>query len=456
MYLSEAIQQKWQPVLDHPELPKVTDGYKRAVTAMVLENQEKALKEDAAFLSEAAPANATGSNVQNWNPILISLVRRALPNLIAYDVCGVQPMSGPTGLIFAMRSRYATQAGTEALFDEADSDFSGRNAAGSATGGYSTTAHAGSNPGVLNDGSPGTYTAGTAMTTAAAEALGDASGNAFAEMAFSIEKSTVTAKSRALKAEYTMELAQDLKAIHGLDAETELSNILSAEILAEINREVIRSIYIGAEFGQADNDNSNGAINTTTAGIFDLDTDSNGRWSVERFKGLMFAVERDANTIAQRTRRGKGNIIICSSDVASALQMAGVLDYTPALNNNLNVDDTGNTFAGVLNGKFKVYIDPYSANLGANASPTKQYYVVGFKGASPYDSGIFYCPYVPLQMVRAVGQDSFQPKIGFKTRYGLVANPFAGAGSGDSITADGLTAANSNRYYRRCQVANIM
>ena len=456
MYLSEAIQQKWQPVLDHPELPKVTDGYKRAVTAMVLENQEKALKEDAAFLSEAAPANATGSNVQNWNPILISLVRRALPNLIAYDVCGVQPMSGPTGLIFAMRSRYATQAGTEALFDEADSDFSGRNAAGSATGGYSTTAHAGSNPGVLNDGSAGTYTAGTAMTTAAAEALGDASGNAFAEMAFSIEKSTVTAKSRALKAEYTMELAQDLKAIHGLDAETELSNILSAEILAEINREVIRSIYIGAEFGQADNDNSNGAINTTTAGIFDLDTDSNGRWSVERFKGLMFAVERDANTIAQRTRRGKGNIIICSSDVASALQMAGVLDYTPALNNNLNVDDTGNTFAGVLNGKFKVYIDPYSANLGANASPTKQYYVVGFKGASPYDSGIFYCPYVPLQMVRAVGQDSFQPKIGFKTRYGLVANPFAGAGSGDSITADGLTAANANRYYRRTQVANIM
>ena len=456
MYLSEAIQQKWQPVLDHPELPKVTDGYKRAVTAMVLENQEKALKEDAAFLSEAAPANQTGSNVQNWNPILISLVRRALPNLIAYDVCGVQPMSGPTGLIFAMRSRYATQAGTEALFDEADSDFSGRNAAGSATGGYSATAHAGSNPGVLNDGSPGTYTAGTGMTTAAAEALGDASGNAFAEMAFSIEKSTVTAKSRALKAEYTMELAQDLKAIHGLDAETELSNILSAEILAEINREVVRSIYVGAEFGQADNDNSNGAINTTTAGIFDLDTDSNGRWSVERFKGLMFAVERDANTIAQRTRRGKGNIIICSSDVASALQMAGVLDYTPALNNNLNVDDTGNTFAGVLNGKFKVYIDPYSANLGANASPTKQYYVVGFKGASPYDSGIFYCPYVPLQMVRAVGQDSFQPKIGFKTRYGLVANPFAGAGSGDNITADGLTAANSNRYYRRVQVANIM
>ena len=458
MFLSEHIQTKWQPVLDHPDLPEVKDNYKRAVTSVILENQEKALREDEAFLSEAAPANATGSGVTNWNPILISLVRRAMPNLIAYDVCGVQPMSGPTGLIFAMRSRYATQGGTEALFNEADSDFTGRNAAGSATGGFSATAQAGTNPAILNDGSPGTYTTGTAMTTAKAEALGDASGNAFAEMAFSIEKSTVTAKSRALKAEYTMELAQDLKAIHGLDAETELSNILSAEILAEINREVVRSIYIGAEFGQADNDNSDAAINTTNAGIFDLDTDSNGRWSVERFKGLMFALERDANTIAQRTRRGKGNVIICSSDVASALQMAGVLDYQSSLSNSLNVDDTGNTFVGVLNGKFKVYIDPYSANLGGNASPTKQFYVVGFKGSSPYDAGIFYCPYVPLQMVRAVGQDTFQPKIGFKTRYGLVANPFAGSdvtGTG-AITADGLTAANSNRYYRRVQVANIM
>ena len=458
MFLSEHIQTKWQPVLDHPDLPEVKDNYKRAVTSVILENQEKALREDEAFLSEAAPANATGSGVTNWNPILISLVRRAMPNLIAYDVCGVQPMSGPTGLIFAMRSRYATQGGTEALFNEADSDFTGRNAAGSATGGFSATAQAGTNPAILNDGSPGTYTTGTAMTTAKAEALGDASGNAFAEMAFSIEKSTVTAKSRALKAEYTMELAQDLKAIHGLDAETELSNILSAELLAEINREVVRSIYIGAEFGQADNDNSDAAINTTNAGIFDLDTDSNGRWSVERFKGLMFALERDANTIAQRTRRGKGNVIICSSDVASALQMAGVLDYQSSLSNSLNVDDTGNTFVGVLNGKFKVYIDPYSANLGGNASPTKQFYVVGFKGSSPYDAGIFYCPYVPLQMVRAVGQDSFQPKIGFKTRYGLVANPFAGTdvtGTG-AITADGLTAANSNRYYRRVQVANIM
>jgi len=460
MFLSEAIQNKWQPVLDHPDLPKITDSYKRAVTSVILENQEKALKEDAAFLSEAAPSNATGASIQNWNPILISLVRRAMPNLIAYDICGVQPMSGPTGLIFAMRSRYSTQGGTEALFDEADTDFSGRNAAGSSVDGFSSTAHSGENPAVLNDspipGAGPNYTVGTGMTTAAAEALGDASGNAFAEMAFSIEKSTVTAKSRALKAEYTMELAQDLKAIHGLDAETELSNILSAEILAEINREVVRTIYRTAEVGAADNDNSNAAINTTTAGIFDLDTDSNGRWSVERFKGLMFQLERDANTIAQRTRRGKGNIIICSSDVASALQMAGVLDYAPALNNNLNVDDTGNTFAGVLNGRYKVYIDPYSANLSSNASPAKQYYVVGYKGTSPYDSGLFYCPYVPLQMVRAVGQDSFQPKIGFKTRYGLVANPFAGASSGSAITADGVGNANANRYYRRVQVTNIM
>jgi len=463
MFLSESIQNKWQPVLDHPDLPKIGDSYKRAVTSVILENQEKSLKEDAQFMSESAPANATGSSISNWNPILISLVRRAMPNLIAYDICGVQPMSGPTGLIFAMRSRFSSQSGTEALFEEADTDFSGRSAGGSSENGFSSTAHSGENPAVLNDapipGAGPNYTVGTGMTTAAAEGLGHGSdASQFAEMAFSIEKSTVTAKSRALKAEYTMELAQDLKAIHGLDAETELSNILSAEILAEINREVVRSIYRTAEVGAADNDNSDGAINTTTAGIFDLDTDSNGRWSVERFKGLMFQVERDANTIAQRTRRGKGNIIICSSDVASALQMAGVLDYTPALNNNLNVDDTGNTFAGVLNGKYKVYIDPYAANLASNASPTKQYYVVGYKGTSPYDAGIFYCPYVPLQMVRAVGQDSFQPKIGFKTRYGLVANPFAGSdvtGTG-SITADGLTALSSNRYYRRVQVTNIM
>jgi hypothetical protein len=447
MYLSEQLVKKWQPVLEHPELPKVTDSYKRAVTAVILENQERAIKEDRAFMSESAPQNSTdASYVQNWDPIMISLVRRAMPNLIAYDICGVQPMTGPTGLIFAMRAKYSSQsAAAEALFDAADTDFSGRNAAGSSTGGFSSTADSGTNPGLLNDSPAGTYTTGTGMTTAAAEALGDAAGNSFAEMAFSIEKSTVTAKSRALKAEYTMELAQDLKAIHGLDAETELANILSAEILAEINREIVRTIYINSEKGAQTG-------NVTTAGIFDLDTDSNGRWSVERFKGLMFQVEREANSIAQRTRRGKGNILITSSDVASALQMAGVLDYTPALNNNLNVDDTGNTFAGILNGRYKVYIDPYSAN-----STAKQYFVVGYKGSSQYDAGIFYCPYVPLQMVRAVGQDTFQPKIGFKTRYGIQANPFAEAGaSTQNAVINGAGSANANRYYRKVQVANLM
>ena len=447
MYLSEQLVKKWAPVLEHPELPKVTDSYKRAVTAVILENQERALREDRAFMSEAAPTNSTdASYVQNWDPILISLVRRAMPNLIAYDIAGVQPMTGPTGLIFAMRAKYTSQASSaEALFDAADTDYSGRNKAGSATGGFSTTADSGTNPALLNDSPAGTYTTGVGMSTAAAEALGDSSANSFAEMAFSIEKSTVTAKSRALKAEYTMELAQDLKAIHGLDAETELANILSAEILAEINREVVRTIYINSEIGAA--------AGTTTAGIFDLDTDSNGRWSVERFKGLMFQVEREANTIAQRTRRGKGNILITSSDVASALQMAGVLDYTPALNNNLNVDDTGNTFAGILNGRYKVYIDPYSAN----ANTAKQFFVVGYKGTSQYDAGIFYCPYVPLQMVRAVGQDSFQPKIGFKTRYGIQANPFAEIGASDANAAiNGAGSANANRYYRKVQVINLM
>ena len=458
MYLSETYEKKWQPVLEHPDLPKISDSYRRAVTATILENQERAQKEDAAFMTEAAPTNATGSSISNWDPILISLVRRAMPNLIAYDIAGVQPMTGPTGLIFAMRSRFTSQTGNEALFDEADTDFSARNAAGDSTEGQEAGAtgseaggHTGTNPALLNDSPAGAFTKGTAMTTATAEALGDdSSNNVFAEMAFSIEKSTVTAKSRALKAEYTMELAQDLKAIHGLDAETELANILSAEILAEINREVVRTVYINAEKGASAN---TGTVNTTTEGVFDLDTDSNGRWSVERFKGLMFQVEREANVIAQRTRRGKGNMIICSSDVASALQMAGVLDYAPALNNNLNVDDTGNTFAGVLNGRFKVYIDPYSANNTA-----KQYFVVGYKGTSPYDAGLFYCPYVPLQMVRAVGQDTFQPKIGFKTRYGLIANPFAetGAASGAVTAVNDDGSANSNRYYRRVQVANLM
>ena len=445
MYNSENLQEKWQPVLAHPDLPEIKDNYKKAVTSIILENQEKAMKEDNAFLSEAAPTNSGfgGSNMQAYDPILISLVRRAMPNLIAYDVASVQPMTGPTGLIFAMKSRFSTQGGTEALFNEPDSGFSNDDAAGD----LNSTAMTGTNPAVLNDASPGTYitggadygsTTGGGMTTAEGEALGDAAANSFAEMAFSIEKSTVTAKSRALKAEYTMELAQDLKAIHGLDAETELSNILSSEILAEINREVIRTIYVSAKKGAS--------INTTTAGIFDLDTDSNGRWSVEKFKGLMFQIERDANVIAQETRRGKGNMIITSSDVASALQMAGVLDYAPALNNNLQVDDTGNTFAGVLNGRYRVYIDPYAANNAA-----KQYYVVGYKGTSPYDAGIFYCPYVPLQMVRAVGENTFQPKIGFKTRYGVAQNPFA-----TSSATDVVPGANDNTYYRRVQVANLM
>jgi len=441
MYLTENLQEKWQPVLEHPDLPKIEDAYKRAVTTVILENQEKAVREDRSFMTEAAPANATGSSVDNWDPVLISLVRRAMPNLIAYDICGVQPMTGPTGLIFAMKSRFGSQAGAEALFNEADSDFSARDAAGN-TG--SPDAQSGTNPATLNDSpSAGTYTTGSGMTTAQAETLGDGS-DEFAEMAFSIDKVTVTAKSRALKAEYTMELAQDLKAIHGLDAETELANILSSEILAEINREVVRTIYSHAKAGAQ--------VNTTTAGIFDLDTDSNGRWSVEKFKGLLFQLERDANAIGQLTRRGKGNIIICSADVASALQMSGVLDYAPALATNLNVDDTGNTFAGVLNGKFKVYVDPYAANISAS-----QYYVIGYKGTSPYDSGLFYCPYVPLQMVRAVGQNSFQPKIGFKTRYGMVQNPFATSDGDGALDNSGAVAAGkANLYYRRVKVTNLM
>ena len=421
MFNSQNLQEKWAPVLEHGDLPKIDNPYKKAVTAVILENQEKAAKEDKAFLGEIA--NITGdSAVANWDPILISLVRRAMPNLIAYDICGVQPMTGPTGLIFAMKSRFTSNSGTEALFNEADSDFSG-------TGTMSGSL----NPGLMNDTTT-SVTTGTGIATATAEAS-----SSFAEMAFSIEKSTVTAKTRQLKAEYTMELAQDLKAIHGLDAETELANILSAEILAEINREVVRTIYEKAKKGAN--------INTTTSGTFDLDTDSNGRWSVEKFKGLMFQVERDANVIAQETRRGKGNIIICSSDVASALQMAGVLDYTPALNNSLNVDDTGNTFAGTLNGRYKVYIDPYASNNTA-----AQYYVVGYKGTSPYDAGMFYCPYVPLQMVRAVGEDTFQPKIGFKTRYGLIRNPFAESSAQASDTGTD----QANIYYRMVKVTNLM
>ena len=425
--LTETIANKWSAVVDHPDLPEIKDAYKKHVTSVLLENQERALMEEKQALWEAVPANNMGAgfsgqvnspanaNLAGYDPILISLVRRAMPNLMAYDVCGVQPMTGPTGLIFAMKSNYSTQGGTEALFNEADTDFAGS----------SITAHAGTNP----VASP--YTTGVGIATGDAEKLGDT--YAFGEMAFSIEKTTVSAKTRGLKAQYTVELAQDLKAVHGLDAEGELANILSQEILFEINREVIRTIYNAAQAGA-----QTGA--TTTYGTFDLDTDSNGRWSVERFKGLLFQIERDCNSIAQTTRRGKGNILIVSADVASALSMAGILDYTPALSTTLNVDDTGNTFAGVLNGKIKVYVDPYSANLNT----ASQFYVAGYKGTSPYDAGMFYCPYVPLQMVRAVDPATFQPKIGFKTRYGLVTNPFT------SLTTD------TNTYYRRVKVTNLM
>ncbi len=456
----QQLTEKWAPLLDHEGSGVIKDNHRRNVTAVLLENQEQMLQEESSFLSEASPTNSAGTGgfsgsstaagpVAGFDPVLISLIRRAMPNLVAYDLAGVQPMSGPTGLIFAMRSRYTNQSGTEALFNEPDTAFSGQDSDQSLTGGqtdqaagFGTGSQSGSNPAVLNPvGSATTsaYNVGQGMATGESEALGDAAANAFQEMAFSIEKVTVTAKSRALKAEYSLELAQDLKAIHGLNAEAELANILSTEILAEINREVIRSIYKVAEQGAT--------LNTATAGEFDLDVDSNGRWSVEKFKGLLFQIERDANAIAQRTRRGKGNVVLCSADVASALTMAGILDYTPALNANLNVDDTGNTFAGTLAGKYKVYIDPFAANNAAN-----QYYVVGYKGSSPYDAGMFYCPYVPLQMVRAVGQDTFQPKIGFKTRYGMVANPFAEG----TTQGMGRLLANSNRYYRRVTVKNLM
>ena len=428
MFLSENIQQKWSAILDHPDLPQIKDNYKRQVTAVLLENQEKSLREERQALFETAPTNniSATSGIDKYDPILIGLVRRAMPNLMAYDICGVQPMTGPTGLIFAMRSMYGSERNNtstrrEALFNEANTSFSS-----------SFTNAEGNNP------VSGTYNTANATNTGAMEGQ-----DTFGEMSFSIDKTTVTAKSRALKAEYTVELAQDLKAIHGLDAEAELSNILSQEFMFEINREVVRTIYKVAKTGSP---------STATAGTFDLDIDSNGRWSVERFKGLLFNIERDANHIAQDTRRGKGNFIVCSADVASALAMSGVLDYTPALSTNLNVDDTGNTFAGVLNGRFRVYIDPYSANLGAS----NQFYMVGYKGSSPYDAGMFYCPYVPLQMVRAIDPNSFQPKIGFKTRYGLIANPYVT--SSDSLSdadADRFTAGR-NQYYRKTKVVNLM
>lgn len=451
MLSAEELQRKWKPLLEHKDLAPIKDSHRRAVTSVVLENMEKALREDARMspqflLRESpVPVNAMGSSsstasdgaIDTFDPVLITLVRRAMPNLIAYDICGVQPMTGPTGLIFAMRARYANQTHTEAFYNEALTNHS------TVVSGANTLGlkHVGNVPGntsvTSNLAEVGFYNYAGGMSRPQAEALGSDSNTAFPEMAFSIEKVTVTAQSRALKAEYTLELAQDLKAIHGLDAETELANILSTEILAEINREVVRTVYVTAKRGSL--------TDTTTAGVFDLDTDANGRWSVEKFKGLMFHIERECNVIAKETRRGKGNMIICSSDVASALQMAGVLDYTPALdrNNNMHIDDTGNTFVGVLNGRIKVYVDPYA---GGN------YLVVGYRGSSPFDAGLFYCPYVPLQLMRAVDQGMFTPKLGFKTRYGMVANPFA-----EGVTAGaGALTKDSNVYYRRTIVANLM
>ena len=439
MLINEEIQKKWGPVLEHPDLPSIKDSHKRSTIAQLLENTEAAMREAGQYapqslLENNGPSTNLAGGALNYDPVLISLVRRAMPNLIAYDICGVQPMTGPTGLIFALRPQYTSQSGNDAFYNEANTGHTTINAGNNSLG------QSGNNVGTVPAATNAAYNFASGMSTAQAEMLGTTSNSEFAQMAFSIDKVTVTAKSRALKAEYSIELAQDLKAIHGLDAETELSSILSAEILAEINREVVRTIGLTA---------SSGATDTTSAGTFDLDVDSNGRWSVEKFKGLMFQIERESNAIAKATRRGKGNIIICSSDVASALQMAGVLDYTPALNsNNLQVDDTGNTFAGVLNGRTRVYIDPYA---GGN------YVVCGYKGSSAFDAGVFYCPYVPLQMVRAVGQDSFQPKIGFKTRYGMVANPFSkGALDSAAATTGGDLAANTNVFYRRFLVSNII
>ena len=432
------LMEKWGPVLEHDSAPEIKDRYRKAVTARLLENQEVALQEERRnmqgnFISEAAASNKTGSGIDNFDPVLISLVRRAMPNLIAYDIAGVQPMSGPTGLIFAMKSRYGTQAGAEALYNEADTDFAGTGThQAEPTGLVGVTDSESPASGSIADEADTVSTFGTGLSTANAEALGTPSSPAFAEMAFSIEKSTVTAKSRALKAEYTMELAQDLKAIHGLDAEGELANILSAEILAEINREVVRTILTKAKIGALQS-------NLNLKGVFDLQTDADGRWMVEKFKGLIMQIEREANVISKETRRGKGNFILCSSDVASALAAAGLLDYTPALSVDLNVDDTGNTFAGVLNGRVKVYIDPYA---------TGDFVCVGYRGPNPYDAGMFYCPYVPLTMVKAVGENDFQPRIGFKTRYGMVANPF--------VAVDGTGTNRANQYYRIFRVDDMM
>lgn len=425
----QQLTEKWSPVIDHSDLPKIENAHKRHVTAVLLENQERALRDERTNLMEATGSLTT--NVANYDPVLIGLVRRAMPQLIAYDICGVQPMTMPSGLVFALTSRYTDQNGAEALFNEADSGWSGdySSAAGdtSVAGTSPVNATTGLSPW---DASPG-FTKPTGMAVTKAEAVNPA------QMSFKITKTTVTAVSRALKAEYTVELAQDLKSVHGLDAEAELSNILSNEILAEINREVVRNIYSVAKIG---------AQETTTAGTFDLDVDANGRWSVERFKGLMFQIEREANRIAQTTRRGRGNFILCSADVASALAMAGKLDYTPAISSDLNVDESSTTFAGTLNGKYKVYVDPYMATV-VGSTIGDQFCLVGYKGTSPFDAGMFYCPYVPLSLMRAVDPTTFQPKIGFKTRYGLVAHPLAGDGS--------TMAVNTNFFYRLFRVSNI-
>ena len=431
--------EKWAPVLEHGDVPSIQDKYKKATTARLLENQEMALRENAQhqqgnFISEAAAANnQAGSDIATFDPVLISLVRRAMPNLIAYDIAGVQPMTGPTGLIFAMKSKYSTQGGTEALHNEADTDFSGTGThQADPTGLVGVTDS--DTDGSIVDEADTVSTFGSAMDTDAAERLGvgETGDGSFGEMAFSIEKATVTAKSRALKAEYTMELAQDLKAIHGLDAEAELANILSSEILAEINRELIRTVYTKATLGAT-------TSNVALKGAFNVDTDSDGRWMVEKIKGLIMQIERECNQIAKDTRRGKGNFVICSSDVASALAAAGVMDYAPAMATGLQVDDTGNTFAGVMSGRLKVYIDPYA---------TGDFVCVGYRGTNPYDAGLFYCPYVPLTMVKAVGENDFQPRIGFKTRYGMQQNPFVG-------TAAGAGSNRSNPYFRIFRVDGL-
>lgn len=440
--------EKWSPVLDAPEAGEIKDHYRRSTLAVILENQERAQAEEAGMLAETVHANSvSGGGINNWDPILISLVRRAMPNLIAYDICGVQPMTGPTGLVFAMRSRYTTQAGTEALFNEADTDFSGTGLHSGDSSSLVTGSGGATDVGTTNSSLDGASTADTVadnfgvgdpFSTAFGEDIGDSGAGTLQQMAFSIEKTTVTAKTRALQAKYTMELAQDLKAIHGLDAEAELANILSAEILAEINREIIRKVNLKAQLGAQ-------STNVASAGTFNLDTDADGRWAVEKFRGLYTQIEREANQIAKNTRRGKGNNILCSSDVATVLNSAGVIDFNPAIKSgNLNVDDTGNTFVGTINGKMKVYIDPYA---------TVDYVNTIYRGSHPTDAGLFYCPYVPLTMVRAVNYLTYQPSIGFKTRYGLITNPFS---EGTAAAQSGEGNNRSNVYFRIMRIAGIL